>query len=97
MSGEPACHFFSLGRSPQLFHVVAEHHCCPQLSSMSWPRAGPVLNFVRSTKNDLSSSMPSLLTLMSLIQNFPSLSIVLNSELVTYIRLPSPVRCIMFG
>src|SRR5919201_1942093 len=64
---------------------------------MSCPRAGPVLNFVRSTLKDGSSLSPLGVMLASFTQNSSERSIVLSSELVMYMRLPSPVTCIMLG
>src|SRR5215211_4790351 len=71
--------------------VSVVHFFFPQYSSMSCPRAGPVLNFVRSTLNVSSSFISPEPTRTSFTQkSLDDLSIVLNSEFVTYIRLPSP-------
>src|SRR6516225_3891982 len=64
---------------------------------MSWPRAGPVLNLVRSTWKNGSILIPSGPICASRTQKFSERSSVLRRELVIYILLPSPVTCIMFG
>src|SRR5262249_27170887 len=73
------------------------NHGLPQFSSMSCPRAGPVGKPFRSTWKSASSFIPSGAMWASFTQNFAGRSIVLSSELVMYIRLPSPVTCIMLG
>src|SRR5262249_16432278 len=68
-----------------------------QYNSMSCPRAGPVLNFVRSTLKNGSIFSPSGPTCASRTQKFSERSRVLSRELVMYMRFPSPVTCIMLG
>src|SRR5260370_39846839 len=78
-------------------HPAVEDGQITQFSNMSCPRAAPVLNCVRSTLKNGSIFSPSGPTWARRTQKFSERSSVLSSELVMYIRLPSPVTCIMFG